>query len=184
MSKKLNLRSEKPIQESCKFLTHTQILQAGCQSPEHYSLRTKLCYPNNQENNRHNFTVSKNSPFSYTQLESEISLSCLAYWNQDGKNVVISRTMSNEIICSIWFFSKDKNSLKLFEIDSSCNYSKESYSRVNYEFFFVDSCQAEMLEFKSFIKSYRKSSSLSRTIKKKLYLIIYVFMITIFLSAT
>lgn len=94
---------------------------------------------------------------SYTQIESEINLVCLAFWEQDGNNVVVSRTMSNEILCSIWSFSEDKKNLKLLEIDSTCNYNKQSHSRVNYEFFFVHTCQSETSQFKSFIKSYIKN---------------------------
>ena len=106
-------------QQPCKYLTQTQTLHVGCQNDQHYSLRTKLCYPNQQfkrENpsppdtetppthqaNIYSYSLpSKHSGAAYTQLESEINLVCLAHWEQDGNHVIVSRTMSNEILCSV-----------------------------------------------------------------------------------
>ncbi|RNA21621.1 hypothetical protein BpHYR1_038337 [Brachionus plicatilis] len=171
-SQTINERSWRPArdqqkineQEPCRFLTQSQSLQVGCVSHEQYSLRTKLCYPNNQENKDFSSVDSfaAKTTASYTQIESEINLVCLAFWEQDGNNVVVSRTMSNEILCSIWSFSEDKKNLKLLEIDSTCNYNKQSHSRVNYEFFFVHTCQSETSQFKSFIKSYIKNRALPK----------------------
>jgi hypothetical protein len=108
-------------QEPCKYLTQTQTLQVGCVSDQQYSLKTKLCYPNHQYSkldpvDQH---VDEKSPrklttTAYTQLESEINLVCLAYWKHDGNHVIVSRTMTNEILCSViiyYFF------LLLFQID-------------------------------------------------------------------
>lgn len=169
-SKVINQKSSKPLkqqltmktQESCKYFTQTHTLQVGCQSSDKYSLKTKLCYPNNQDDKKNDFSVSVETLASYTQLESEINLVCLAYWNQDGNNIVISRTMSNEILCSIWSYSGNKKKLKLLEIGSTCSYTEESNSRVNYEFSFFDTCQSELSQFKSFIKTYKKNSTSSK----------------------
>jgi hypothetical protein len=38
---------------------------------------------------------------AYTQLESEITSHVLGYWNYEDNFVVISRSMSNEILCSV-----------------------------------------------------------------------------------
>ena len=97
-------------QEPCKYLTQTQTLQVGCQNEQQYSLRTKLCYPNQQS--KHEELVAGNQNVAgapqdsikntaYTQLESEINLVCLAHWRHDGNQVIVSRTMSNEILCSV-----------------------------------------------------------------------------------
>ncbi len=112
-------------EEPCKYLTQTQTLQIGCQSDQQYSLRTKLCYPNHQYN-KHDTSSSSSSllqkdssPFNiivdnsnlhqspklttsaYTQLESEINLVCLAHWKHNGNHVIVSRTMTNEVLCSV-----------------------------------------------------------------------------------
>jgi hypothetical protein len=102
-------------QEPCKYLTQTQTLQIGCQNEQQYSLRTKLCYPNQQQqqqnkNNDYGETVYEQSSdelhddfksTAYTQLESEINLVCLAHWRHEGNQIIVSRTMSNEILCSV-----------------------------------------------------------------------------------
>lgn len=90
-------------------MTQTQTLQIGCSNDQQYSLRTKLCYPN--QNQKEIITSSnKNSDVkapqtsisnSYTQLESEINLICLAHWNYDNNIVIISRSMSNDVLCSV-----------------------------------------------------------------------------------
>jgi hypothetical protein len=97
--------------EPCKYLTQTQTLQVGCQNEQQYSLRTKLCYPNHQYNggkHQESITSQSNRPLyhqqttnAYTQLESEINLVCLAHWKHNGNHVIVSRTMSNEILCSV-----------------------------------------------------------------------------------
>ena len=107
--------NEKNAHEPCKYLTQTQTLQIGCQNEQQYSLRTKLCYPNHQANpDGESFdskfvdasisSSSKLTTTAYTQLESEINLVCLAHWRHDGNHVVVSRTMTNEILCSVIFF--------------------------------------------------------------------------------
>ena len=115
-------------EEPCKYLTQTQTLQIGCQSDQQYSLRTKLCYPNHQYNtvvkesstlDAHSSLspssscnivvdasngvedVTKSSTTAYTQLESEINLVCLAHWKHNGNHVIVSRTMTNEVLCSV-----------------------------------------------------------------------------------
>ena len=97
-------------QEPCKYLTQTQTLQVGCVSDQQYSLKTKLCYPNHQYSSKYDTIeqhVDEKSPSklttttAYTQLESEINLVCLAYWKHDGNHVIVSRTMTNEILCSV-----------------------------------------------------------------------------------
>jgi len=114
-------------EEPCKYLTQTQTLQIGCQSDQQYSLRTKLCYPNHQynkpilsssssiqkdddlssfnviiENTNHvNHPKPTTSTSTYTQLESEINLVCLAHWKHNGNHVIVSRTMTNEVLCSV-----------------------------------------------------------------------------------
>lgn len=100
--------------EPCKYLTQTQTLQVGCLNDQQYSLRTRLCYPNNAPTTVDTMTTSKfNSnndrrdyqQTAYTQLESEINLVCLAHWRHyNGDQVIVSRTMSNEILCSVRFF--------------------------------------------------------------------------------
>lgn len=108
--------------EPCKYLTQTQTLQVGCHNEQQYSLRTRLCYPNqnsatittrttstttndNDESStppRHRHSSSSTATATaYTQLESEINLVCLADWTHKGKHVIVSRTMSNEILCSV-----------------------------------------------------------------------------------
>jgi hypothetical protein len=102
-------------QQPCKYLTQTQTLQIGCQNEQQYSLRTRLCYPNHQY--KHDVSVSTMSTNSdenasasqskllttaFTQLESEINLVCLAHWRHDGNQIIVSRTMSNEILCSVY----------------------------------------------------------------------------------
>ena len=106
--------------QPCKYLTQTQTLHVGCQSDQQYSLRTKLCYPNHQNKNENPIKPmelpvsqsntyaysdsSKISTTAYTQLESEINLVCLAHWKHDENHVIVSRSMSNEILCSVRFF--------------------------------------------------------------------------------
>ncbi|CAF0712059.1 unnamed protein product [Brachionus calyciflorus] len=191
-SKSANYRSaaliqgpvETPKQEPCKYLTQTQTLQVGCQSDQQYSLRTKLCYPNNQEEKKveindefsiSSLPASKQTTTAYTQLESEINLVCLAYWRHDGNHVIVSRTMSNEILCSIWSSSEDGKILQLLEIDSNCNYNKKSFSRINYGFVFVESCHSEPSEFKSLIKNQMSdySSSLSSSSSSSSFFLFY-----------
>lgn len=108
--------------EPCKYLTQTQTLQVGCHSEQQYSLRTRLCYPNQQASSNNNDETSddetdtvnpkrrgssssgggqRQSTTAYTQLESEINLVCLADWTHNGNHVIVSRTMSNEILCSV-----------------------------------------------------------------------------------
>ena len=97
-SEKVEEEKEVGEGESCKLMRQTQTLQIGCQDEQQYSLRTKLCYPNNQ------FSKSNRSPSpstAYTQLESEINLHVLGYWIYEDNFVVISRSMSNEILCSV-----------------------------------------------------------------------------------
>ena len=97
-------KKEPHKQEPCKYLTQTQTLQVGCQNSEEYSLRTKLCYPNQQDSSSTNELFSDSSPLQhtqYTQIESEINLVCLAHWKHAGNQVIVSRTMSNEILCSV-----------------------------------------------------------------------------------
>lgn len=121
-------QSEKQIDsdEPCKYLTQTQTLQVGCENQQQYSLRTKLCYPNNNKyeqqlrvqqqeqegllNSKNNEinpyaipTSSKSTTNSYTQLESEINLVCMAHWRHENNIVIVSRTMTNEILCSVSF---------------------------------------------------------------------------------
>jgi hypothetical protein len=100
-------QKQEPYQ-ACKYLTQTQTLQVGCQNEQQYSLRTKLCYPNQQYANKLDLPAPPNPvttvTTAYTQLESEINLVCLAHWRQDGNHVIVSRTMSNEILCSVCFF--------------------------------------------------------------------------------
>ena len=88
-------------EENCKFQTQTQTLQIGCQDEQQYSLRTKLCLPSTNKLKQNKIEESLNA---YTQLESEITLHVLGYWNYDDNFVVISRSMSNEILCSVSFF--------------------------------------------------------------------------------
>ena len=100
-------QKQEPYQ-ACKYLTQTQTLQVGCQNEQQYSLRTKLCYPNQQYANKLDLPAPPNPvttvTTAYTQLESEINLVCLAHWRQDGNHVIVSRTMSNEILCSVCYF--------------------------------------------------------------------------------
>lgn len=101
--------SEPKKQEPCKYLTQTQTLQVSCQNDQQYSLRTKLCYPNQQDTNYLSNIVQNDSPIShtqYTQIESEINLVCLAHWKHGANQVIVSRTMSNEILCSVSFLKK------------------------------------------------------------------------------
>lgn len=98
---------------SCKYFTQTQILQVGCLNEQQYSLRTRLCYPNHQQptagdssddqSNRRRSQQQQQvtTTTAYTQLESEINLVCLAHWRHNGNYVIVSRTMSNEILCSV-----------------------------------------------------------------------------------
>ena len=88
-------------------MTQTQTLQIGCSNEQQYSLRTKLCYPNqlqkdvsiiSKSNERRGSASIANS---YTQLESEINLICLAHWNHDNNIVIVSRSMSNDVLCSV-----------------------------------------------------------------------------------
>jgi len=154
---------------SCKYFTQTQILQVGCLNEQQYSLRTRLCYPNHQQptagestddqsNRRRSQQQQVTTTTAYTQLESEINLVCLAHWRHNGNYVIVSRTMSNEILCSIWSSSEDGRLLQLLEIDSNCNYdssssskkastshnyggsSDSSHQRINYGFMHVSSC--------------------------------------------
>jgi hypothetical protein len=92
-------------------MTQTQTLQIGCQDDQQYSLRTKLCYPNqfqkikNDKSTNFIQKIQQNQASNlYTQLESEINLVCLAHWNYEDNLVVISRSMSNEILCSVSTF--------------------------------------------------------------------------------
>ena len=86
-------------------MTQTQTLQIGCQDDQQYSLRTKLCYPNQLKIKNDKSTNQQNQASNlYTQLESEINLVCLAHWNYEDNLVVISRSMSNEILCSVSTF--------------------------------------------------------------------------------
>lgn len=104
--------------EPCKYLTQTQTLQVGCLNEQQYSLRTRLCYPNQNvasdddasTDTADKSTASgrrghKHSTTAYTQLESEINLVCLADWTHEGNHVIVSRTMSNEILCSVPIYS-------------------------------------------------------------------------------
>lgn len=110
--------SSSTANEPCKYLTQTQTLQVGCQNEQQYSLRTKLCYPNHQYNGRqyndaatsadqpkqqphHHHNQQQPTTTAYTQLESEINLVCLAHWRHNNHHVIVSRTMSNEILCSV-----------------------------------------------------------------------------------
>lgn len=93
-------RYEDQSKEPCKYLTQTQTLQVGCQNDQQYSLRTKLCYPN-QEQRMDNESDSSIQRTQYTQIESEIDLVCLAHWKQAGNQIIVSRTMTDEILCSV-----------------------------------------------------------------------------------
>jgi hypothetical protein len=122
-------------QEPCKYLTQTQTLQVGCISDQQYSLKTKLCYPNHQYNRydevNDNNNENSQTPFSsstssfkltttaYTQLESEINLVCLAYWKSDGNHIIVSRTMTNEILCSVSFFVLCKINFKSLKLTNT-----------------------------------------------------------------
>ena len=81
---------------------------------------------------------------AYTQLESEINLVCLAHWQHEGNHVIVSRTMSNEILCSIWAASDSGKLLQLLEIDSNCNYNAKKMAnanpKINYGFMLVSEC--------------------------------------------
>ena len=109
-------------QQPCKYLTQTQTLQVGCASDQQYSLKTKLCYPNQhqasafgtqvheaassekdeeQDDGEQDAQQLRLTTNAYTQLESEINLVCLAHWHHDGNQVIVSRTMTNEILCSV-----------------------------------------------------------------------------------
>ncbi len=99
--------------EPCKYLTQTQTLQVGCLADQQYSLKTKLCYPNHQLDNnsvKEQLDTSttrqpQETTTAYTQLESEINLVCLAHWRVGEHNqVIVSRTMTNEILCSVKCF--------------------------------------------------------------------------------
>jgi hypothetical protein len=46
-------------------------------------------------------TSSKSTTNSYTQLESEINLVCMAHWRHENNIVIVSRTMTNEMLCSV-----------------------------------------------------------------------------------
>jgi len=108
-------RQQIELDEPCKYLTQTQTLQVGCENEQQYSLRTKLCYPNNNKyeqiqaqqqqdasksflnsnsNNEINEyaipTSSKSTTNSYTPLESEINLVCMAHWRHESNIVVVS----------------------------------------------------------------------------------------------
>lgn len=87
-------------QEPCKQFTQTQTLQVGCQNNQQYSLRTKLCYPNQAEQTADSVPMVSKKP-QFTQIESEINLVCLAHWKENGNHVIVSRTMANEILCSV-----------------------------------------------------------------------------------
>lgn len=140
-------KENKESYQACKYLTQTQTLQVGCQNEQQYSLRTKLCYPNQQYKNDQ---LTSPSTTAYTQLESEINLVCLAHWRQDSNHVIVSRTMSNEILCSIWSSSEDGKFLQLLEIDSNCNYnSKKQQQRINYGFLLVNSCDEQASAYAS-----------------------------------
>jgi hypothetical protein len=91
--------SKRQDQDPCKQFTQTQTLQVGCQNDQQYSLRTKLCYPNQEEQTIESSTLAQRPRF--TQIESEINLVCLAHWKENGNQVIVSRTMSNEILCSV-----------------------------------------------------------------------------------
>jgi hypothetical protein len=105
--------SQQYQQQPCKYLTQTQTLQIGCQNEQQYSLRTRLCYPNHQykqdislstmsvNSDENTGSQSKLLTTAFTQLESEINLVCLAHWRHDGNQIIVSRTMSNEILCSV-----------------------------------------------------------------------------------
>jgi hypothetical protein len=144
-------------QSSCKYLTQSQTLQIGCQNDQQYSLRTKLCYPNQQYNSNNNNNldlISSPATTAYTQLESEINLVCLAHWKQDGNYVIVSRTMSNEILCSVWSESENGKFLQLLEIDSNCNYNSknkgvEQQQRINYGFVYVNTCDEQAAAYAS-----------------------------------
>lgn len=92
-------------------MTQTQTLQIGCQNDQQYSLRTKLCYPNQPSklydteqasaNLIDKLSITQTATNTYTQLESEINLSCLAHWTHEENIIIISRSMSNEILCSV-----------------------------------------------------------------------------------
>jgi len=97
-SKHTLYKHEPKQQEPCKYLTQTQTLQVSCQNDQQYSLRTKLCYPNQQGLGQINDPIQNTQ---YTQIESEINLVCLAHWRHEGNQVIVSRTMSNEILCSV-----------------------------------------------------------------------------------
>jgi hypothetical protein len=87
--------------EPCKYLTQTQTLQVGCRSDQQYSLQTKLCYPNQEPKQLDLYSASSIQNAQYTQIESEINLVCLAHWKQGGKQIVVSKTMSDEVLCSV-----------------------------------------------------------------------------------
>ena len=102
-----NLQTNEAIEEAfdqpCKLMTQTQTLQIGCQNDQQYSLRTKLCYPNQFKfsSDKSANLINKLDSSAYTQLESEINLICLAHWSHDDNLVVISRSMSNDVLCSV-----------------------------------------------------------------------------------
>jgi hypothetical protein len=48
-------------------------------------------------------TSSKSTTNSYTQLESEINLVCMGHWRHENNIVIVSRTMTNEMLCSVSF---------------------------------------------------------------------------------
>ena len=169
-------QTETNYNQACKYLTQTQTLQVGCQNEQQYSLRTKLCYPNQQYNS--NPIQSSPSTTAYTQLESEINLVCLAHWRQDGNHVIVSRTMSNEILCSIWSTSDDGRFLQLLEIDSNCNYNNNKKRQgINYGFVYINSCDEQAFAYASVPTSSSSSFSL---ISSKFFLISFLVFINKF----
>ncbi len=114
-------------QSPCKYL-QSQILQIGCQNTQQYSLKTKLCYKKAAT------TIQQEPSTSITQLESEINLICLAYWYFNEYVILMSKTMTNDVLCSVWLPSKDDATLKLYEIDANCNYQKRSLLKLTFEF--------------------------------------------------
>lgn len=165
-----------PLNEipQCKYATQTQLLKIGCSNEQQYSLRTSLCYPNRGIiAHRLQNDVSTSATSLYTQLESEINLSCLAYWPLNNHNSIentlflVSRSMSNEIICSIWSLNSLNKTLNLYEIDKNCyEYRKKiSMKRITHEFKFQSTCNEQI-----------QAHPLSKSIKIRPYLNILIMM--------
>ena len=79
--------------------------QSGCFHHQKCAVRTQssaILFNVIIENTNHvNYPKPTTSTSTYTQLESEINLVCLAHWKHNGNHVIVSRTMTNEVLCSV-----------------------------------------------------------------------------------